>query len=203
MSLLPTSPDSQTPAADSYVLRIREAQVTLQRELLKARKAMEVSANRRRRPAPDLVPGQKVWLLRRHITTRRPSRKLDVRRLGPYTIAESVGKSAYRLELPPSMQIHPVFHVSLLEPYVANTFPGRVIPPPPPEIVDSYEEFEVHKILDSKIRRRKILYLVDWVGYDASERTWEPVSCLENAKSAIASFHSLFPFRPRPPVSSI
>ena len=60
MSLLSPSPDSPTPAADSYVLRLRETQVTLQRELLKARKAMELSANRRRRPALDLVPGQKV-----------------------------------------------------------------------------------------------------------------------------------------------
>ena len=56
MSLLPTDPDSQTPAADSYLLRLREAQNTLQRELLKARSAMEISANRRRRTAPDLVP---------------------------------------------------------------------------------------------------------------------------------------------------
>ena len=36
MSLLPPSPNSQTPAADSYVEQLREAQVTLQRELLKA-----------------------------------------------------------------------------------------------------------------------------------------------------------------------
>ena len=36
MSLLPPSPSSSTPAADSYVQRLREAQVTLQRELLKA-----------------------------------------------------------------------------------------------------------------------------------------------------------------------
>ena len=56
MSLLPTDTDAQTPAADSYVLRLREAQVVLQQELLKARKAMEISANRRRRTAPDLVP---------------------------------------------------------------------------------------------------------------------------------------------------
>ena len=73
MSLLPPSPDSPTPAADSYVLRLREAQVTLQQELLKAKEAMELSANRRRRPAPDLVPRQKVWLLRRHVhTTKLP-----------------------------------------------------------------------------------------------------------------------------------
>ena len=60
MSLLPPSPDSPTPAADSYVTRLREAHVTLQQELLKAWKAMELSANRRRRPAPHLVLGQKV-----------------------------------------------------------------------------------------------------------------------------------------------
>ena len=100
------------------------------------------------------------------------------------------------------MQVHPIFHVSLLEPHVANTFPGRVVPPPRPEIVDRFEEFEVLRILDSQIRRRRIQYLVDWVGYDASERTWEPVSNLQNAMSAIDSFHSLFPFRPRPPVPS-
>ena len=56
MSLL-LSPNPTTPAADSYVQQLREAQVTLQWELLKARKAMELSANRRRRPAPDFVPG--------------------------------------------------------------------------------------------------------------------------------------------------
>ena len=43
---------------------------------------MERSANQRRRAAPNLVVGQKVWLLRRHISTTRPLAKLDVRRLG-------------------------------------------------------------------------------------------------------------------------
>ena len=83
---------------------------------------------------------------------------------------------------------------------MANTSPGRDVPPPPPELVDNYEEFEVHKILDSRICRGRIQYLVDWVGYDASERTWEPLSNLENATSAKASFHSIFPFRSRTPV---
>ena len=69
------------------------------------------------------------------------------------------------------MHVHPVFHISLLEPHVENTFPSRVVAPPPLENVDSYPEFEVDRILDSKIRRGKIMYLVDWVGYDASERT--------------------------------
>ena len=44
-----------------------------------------------------------------------------------YAVIGQVGTSAYRLALPASMQIHPVFHVSLLEPHVANTFPDRVV----------------------------------------------------------------------------
>ena len=198
MSLLPPSPDSSTPAADSYILRIREAQSVLQRELLKARKAMELSANRRRRPAPNLLPGQKVWLLRRHVSTTRPSSKLDVRRLGPFSIIEPIGASAFRLQLPSSMQIHPVFHVSLLELHVENTFPGRAVDIPLPIQVDGFPEFEVHSILDSRFRRRKLEYLVDWIGYDASDRTWEPAENLTNAKDAVATFHIQFPSRPRP-----
>ena len=199
MSLLPTSPDSPTPAADSYVLQLQQAQVVLQRELLKARKAMEVSANRRRRPAPTLLPGAKVWLLRRNISTIRPCSKLDVRRLGPFSIIGPVGTSSFRLDLPPSMHIHPVFHVSLLEPHVANTFPGRLQRIPPPIQVAGFPEFEVRKILDSKIFRRKIWYFVDWVGYDVKEQSWQPVENLSNATLAIAAFHSQYPQCPVPP----
>ena len=64
------------------------------------------------------------------------------------------------------MHIHPVFHVSLLEPHVANPFPGRIESIPLPIQVDGLPEFEVREILDSWIRRKKIQYLVDWVGYD-------------------------------------
>ena len=161
---------------------------------------MELSANRKRRPAPDFTPGQKFWLLRRNMTTTRPSSKLDVRRLGPFPIIEQVGTSAFRLDLPRSMHIHPVFHVSLLELHVANTFPGRDVAPPPPLHVDGLLEFEVHKILDSKFRRRKLHYFVDWVGSLVSERSWEPAINLLNAQLAIDAFHLEFPLKPRPPV---
>ena len=68
-----------------------------------------------------------MWLLRRHISTTRPSSKLDVRRLGPYPILGPIGRIVFKLLLPLSMKIHPVFHVSLLELHVANTFPSRVV----------------------------------------------------------------------------
>ena len=47
------------------------------------------------------------------------------------------------------MHIHPVFHDSLLEPHVPNTFSGRVVDIPLPIQVDGLPKFEVDSILDS------------------------------------------------------
>ena len=96
------------------------------------------------------------------------------------------------------MHIHPVFHVSLLEPHVANTFPDRVVAPPLPTHVDGLPEFEVKNILDSRYFYRKLRYLVDWVGYDQSDLSWEPVENLSNASLAIKNFHEKIPAKPRP-----
>ena len=96
------------------------------------------------------------------------------------------------------MHIYPVFHVSLLEKHVANTFSDRLMVPPPPLHVDGLPEFEVHEILDSRFRRGKLQYLVDWVGYDASERSWQPVVNMSHVALAVQAFHALFPSKPRP-----
>ena len=58
------------------------------------------------------------------------------------------------------MHIHPEFHVSLLKPHVANTFPGRVVEVPLSIQVDGLPKFEVNSILDSRFRRHKLQYLV-------------------------------------------
>ena len=81
-------------------------------------------------------------------------------------------KAAFKLKLPPHWRIHPVFHMSLLDPYRANKIEGRKqLAMPPPEIVNRELEYEVETILDSKIQRNKLRYLVDWKGYGPEERT--------------------------------
>ena len=94
------------------------------------------------------------------------------------------------------MKVHPVFHISLLTPYHANTFPGRIQPPPLPIIVEGFEEFEVQEILDSRIHYNKLQYFVDWKGYKPHECTWEPTEFLKHAKDAVARFHTRHPNRP-------
>ena len=154
-----------------------------------------------RLPTPAFKVGDKVWLLRRYIKTTRPSDKLDFKRLGPFPIQSQVNPVAFKLKLPPSFRIHPVFHVSLLEPYHGDSSPDRRQPPPPPVEIDGVPEFEVKQILDSKVIRKRLFYLVDWEGYDPSERSWEPAEHLTHALDSIKTFHTKYPSKPKAPAS--
>jgi hypothetical protein len=49
------------------------------------------------------------------------------------------------------MNIHHVFHVSLLEPYHASTIPRKTHEPILPIVINGEQEYEVEKILDSRI----------------------------------------------------
>ncbi|CAG8764696.1 6112_t:CDS:1, partial [Acaulospora morrowiae] len=41
------------------------------------------------------------------VDRNRPTRKLTPRFAGPYTISKVISETAYKLELPPAMKIHP------------------------------------------------------------------------------------------------
>jgi len=59
--------------------------------------------------------------------------------------------------------VHLVFHISMLEPAIPNIFQQRSEPPPAPVIIDRELEYEISKIVDSKIdcqRACKLLYKV-------------------------------------------
>ena len=83
------------------------------------------------------------------IQTKRPSRKLDYQRLGPFKIIAQVNPVNYRLEVPTTRNIYPIFHVSLLEPYKSSQILSRIPPPPPPIETNHDVEYEVEEILNS------------------------------------------------------
>jgi hypothetical protein len=72
--------------------------------------------NKKRIKGPTLSERDPVYLLWKNIKTKRLSTKLDHTKLGPYKIRKVLGPLTYELKLPPSMRIHSVFHISLLEP---------------------------------------------------------------------------------------
>jgi hypothetical protein len=91
--------------------------------------------------------------------------------------------------------VHPVFHVSQLEPAIPNSIPNRVQSPPPPIEIDGEPEFEIAEILDAKLDRRrrtcKLLYLVRWLGYEGTddETSWLLATELSHASDLVADFH--------------
>src|SRR6202030_3300225 len=101
--------------------------------------------------APDLKVGDFVVIKATYLRTTRPSKKLSEKNLGPFKIIAQVGQLSFTLRLPEQLwAVHPVFHVSQLEPATQNTIPNRVQPPPPPIEVNEDIEFEISEILDSK-----------------------------------------------------
>ena len=142
---------------------------------------------------PELKEGDKVYLLRKNVKTKRPSDKLDHKKLGPFKIDKKIGSVNYKLKLPKTMEIHPVFHVSLLEPAP----PGAPAAPiTEVQQLDPQKEYEVETVLDCQYVRGKIKYLIKWEGYPQSENTWEPKGNL-NCPQKLEEFHRQNPDLPR------
>ena len=107
----------EAPAAHERAAAIKAEREQLAERLREASEYQAKYYNQRHAPQRYRV-GDEVLLSSKNIRLSRPSKKLDNRFLGPFRIIEAIGKQAYRLDLPKAYsRIHPVFHVSLLEPY--------------------------------------------------------------------------------------
>ncbi|QRW03545.1 Retrotransposable element Tf2 protein [Ceratobasidium sp. AG-Ba] len=127
-----------------------------------------------RHPKHEYKIGDKVWLVGQNITTRRPSKKLDNKKLGPFVISEKISSHVYRLELPKTMRTHNVFHVNLLTPFTEDKdFHRRQARPPPIVTEEGEEEYEVDHVVAWEQRKSGLYYQIRWKGYDPIEDTME------------------------------
>ena len=186
-----TTPDN--PAAQNFHARIRSAWTSARSKALVAQERMAKNADRARRELVFEV-GDAVLLLNKRLHFKETRSKLSALYSGPFKILEVINRNAYKLELPPRFDIHPVVNISFLKPYRDGTaaFPAR--PPlhdrPPPAVTDSngQPEWTVERVVAQRGRGRGQRFLVYWKGYGLEEATWQSRADLAGAKELLQEF---------------
>lgn len=108
----------------------------------------------------------------------RANQKLAFKYYGPFQVIARVGSAAYKLELPPSSAIHPIFHVSQLKKAV---LPATLVSPTLPN------DIELPRIPVAILQRRTLSAgigaveqgLVQWSDWPIEMATWETMETLQ------------------------
>ncbi|MCV6590407.1 MAG: hypothetical protein OIF57_15495, partial [Marinobacterium sp.] len=136
---------------------------------------MRVSANKHRQPT-DYNVGDYVMLNVRQFD-RSDLPKLRKSFAGPFAITRIVNPVAVELRLLPQYsQLHPVFHVSKIKPYVPD--PGDRDQPEPPGQLEggrhtmTMDKITAHELIDVNSPRKGYRYYVHWQGYPESRGDW-------------------------------
>ena len=201
--------EARNPGAGLYPHWMQTTHQKAKTALEKTREDMSRYYDRKARLQPDIKVGNLVMLNAKNIRTKRPTKKLSPKLHGPFKVLEvKKGERAFKIEISPRWKIHPVFHVSLLEPYRASVGAEREQPPRAPEDIEGDLEWEVERIVKSEVitytrrvgRRnrtfKELRYFVKWKGCAEDENTWEPPEGLTNAQEAVDQFHRQNPGMP-------
>ena len=114
-----------------------EASMRIQAEL------MTIANNKFGKEGPNWKPGDRVWLDGKNLNLLYASNKLKPRRFGPFTITDRIGQGSYKIKLPPTWKIHPVFHALLLTQAKETIEHGPNFERLPPDMVEGSPEYEV------------------------------------------------------------
>jgi hypothetical protein len=130
---------SDNPLAEQRVRQLIERRIM-------ATQALNRAAQKHMPNPPRWTKGQKVWLNVKNLTLPYGTIKLAPRRHGPFIIEEVQSPVVYHLQLPPQWNIHPIFHTSLLTPYMETMEHGENYSRPPPDMIEGEEQYEVAAI---------------------------------------------------------
>jgi hypothetical protein len=155
------------------------------------------SVNKNRPRVTEFRVGDSVLLSHKLLRTAASrvagSKKLRGKYSGPFKISRKVSPTAYQLDLPANIRIHPTVNIEYLKPYHASpAHLGQRDAPSDPDPVltaDGIEEYEVDRVLAHRYNAKNgFSYLVSWKGYALHDATWEPESNLENATATLDEY---------------
>jgi len=156
---------------DQLLLKLKE-------QLFEDQQYMKMQANKKRREfqfqVGDLVL-VKLQPYRQNFIALRKHEKLGMRYFCPFPVVEKVGIVAYKVELPPSVKMHAVFHVALLKPFHGTN--SRPYLPFPLNSDELGPMLSPVKVLDQHIVKRLETMmpqlLIQWENMEAKDATWE------------------------------
>lgn len=177
----------EVPELETWLKERELMQQLVRQHLLRAQQRMKKQADKHRSERSFKV-GEWVFLkLQPYVQASlapRSCHKLAFKFFGPYQVLAKIGGAAYKLQLPSSSAIHPVFHVSQLKKMVGEAPVTSVLPD------DSVQMQVPEKILQRRLRSRGLRtipqVLVKWSSLPASLATWEDQEALQQQ----------FPFAP-------
>lgn len=185
-------------AAEAFAKRLETGYEFAKAHIIKAQDQMIKSANQHRRE-PDWKVKDMVYLSTKNLHTDRPSQKLSAKYAGPFEVLEQKNFS-YKLDIPKSWKIYPVFHARYLRKYDNNPHPSQVNSEPEPINVTGEDEWTVESLRTVKKGRGGILqYRANWLGCDEDPEFY-PASNFKYSPHLLRNFHIQHPELPGPPL---
>ncbi|XP_077249172.1 uncharacterized protein LOC143888617 [Tasmannia lanceolata] len=176
--------DGQSEAVDTELTQRDELLNRLKLHLQQAQSRMKCLADQKRTDKQFEVGS---WVLpklqpyRQQSVENRVSQKLSKRFYGPYEIEGKIGKVAYKLKLPEGSKIHPVFHISLLKPFLGPlpqsvcTLPVQSFNNKP--LISPLAIIGVRTSLKGDIPVEQVL--IQWNGLLPEDTSWEGLQDLQ------------------------
>ncbi|KAJ9534015.1 hypothetical protein QJQ45_027117 [Haematococcus lacustris] len=190
--LLPPPTLVPSQAAEDFVTSMRNNLTAARSALQRSIDTQKLHADQHRRH-DEFEVGDLVLLscANLNLQTAVNSAKLQPRFVGPFKVLAKHSPVSYKLDLPSSMRILPIFHISRLRPYLSSSsFPERAVElQPSPVIIDGEAYFTVEAILGRRWNdaQHAFQYLIKWAGYDDSFNSWEwgPALAQQDAVAAL------------------
>ena len=174
---IPYIPGESKVAVVALNLQERESMLLILKfHLLRAQHCMEQSANKKRSDRSFSI-GDWVYVklqpYRQGSVVMRVNQKLAPKYYGPYKVVDKCGKVAYKLALPSTSKIHPVFHVSQLKLRVGDSVISSNLPAVVHDVLLKVPERILERKMVNRQGRAATKVLVKWSNEDDSEATWE------------------------------
>ena len=145
--------------------------------------------DKKRRPIQEMEIGDYA-LVNPHslelVDVEGTGKKLVQRMIGPFEVVEKINPQVYRLRLPDTYSMHPVFNIEHLKKYIRSpTTLGERTELPPTRDLKATEEYEVEAILGHRMtgkrKANRRMFLVRWKGYGPADDSWVTDYDLRNA----------------------